>query len=134
MRGFSVSAGTSIRAQRHRHRPDCFIPSHSDLGAAAHDEEGIRKTSHPSVGGKMKFSVVIPLYNKERYILRAISSILNQTHTDFELIVVDDGSIDEGTALVAKVDDSRVKIVRQRNGGEAAARNRGIQEATSPYI
>jgi len=82
----------------------------------------------------MKFSVVIPLYNKERYILRAISSILNQTHTDFELIVVDDGSTDEGMALVAKVDDSRVKIVRQRNGGEAAARNRGIQEATSPYI
>ncbi len=82
----------------------------------------------------MKFSIVIPLYNKERYILRAISSILNQTHADFELIVVDDGSTDNGAGLAAKIADHRIKVVQQANGGEAAARNRGIKEASSPYI
>lgn len=82
----------------------------------------------------MKFSIIIPLYNKERYILRAISSILNQTHTDFELIVVDDGSTDEGPNLACKVIDHRLKVVRQPNGGEAAARNRGISESTEQYI
>ena len=82
----------------------------------------------------MKFSIVIPLYNKERYVLRAISSVLNQAYTDFELIVVDDGSTDEGPYLASKVVDSRLRIVQQPNGGEAAARNRGIKESTSEYI
>jgi glycosyltransferase involved in cell wall biosynthesis len=82
----------------------------------------------------MKFSVVIPLYNKEQYILRAISSILNQTYKDFELIVIDDGSVDDGANLVAKVRDPRIRLVRQKNGGEAAARNRGIKEANEQYI
>jgi glycosyltransferase involved in cell wall biosynthesis len=82
----------------------------------------------------MIFSVVIPLYNKEQYILRAVSSVLNQTHSDFEMIVIDDGSIDDGPALVAKISDSRIKIVRQKNGGEAAARNRGIAESAAHTI
>jgi glycosyltransferase involved in cell wall biosynthesis len=82
----------------------------------------------------MKFSVVIPLYNKEQYILRAVSSILNQTYRDFELIVIDDGSVDDGPNLVARVRDPRIRIVRQKNGGEAAARNRGIEEAGERYI
>lgn len=82
----------------------------------------------------MTFSVVIPLYNKEQYILRAVSSVLNQSYTDFELIVIDDGSTDEGPCLVSRVSDPRIRLVRQKNGGESAARNRGIQEASAQYI
>lgn len=82
----------------------------------------------------MKFSVVIPLYNKEQYILRAVSAVLNQMHTNFELIVVDDGSTDDSPNLVSKVRDPRIRIVRQKNAGESAARNRGIHEATTHHV
>jgi glycosyltransferase involved in cell wall biosynthesis len=82
----------------------------------------------------MFFSVVIPLYNKEPYILRTIQSVLNQTHIDFELIVVDDGSTDGSAAVVESVADSRVRLIRQPNGGVSRARNRGVQEARSDWV
>lgn len=82
----------------------------------------------------MIFSVVIPLYNKESYILRAIQSVLTQTYTDFELIVVDDGSTDGGPELVNHVQDPRVRLVQQSNGGVSMARNRGVRETLNDWV
>lgn len=59
----------------------------------------------------MKFTVVIPLYNKEDHILRAINSVLNQTHKEFELIVVDDGSTDSSVKKVKTFSDSRIRFI-----------------------
>lgn len=79
-------------------------------------------------------SVVIPLYNKEKAIVKTIASVLNQTYTDFELIVVDDGSKDNSLLVVKAVDDPRVRVIHKENGGVSSARNRGIKEAKGGYI
>lgn len=80
------------------------------------------------------FSVVIPLYNKEKNIGGTIDSVLNQTFSDFELIVVDDGSTDRSAEIVASYDDPRIRLIRKKNGGVSSARNRGILEAQGEYI
>jgi len=82
----------------------------------------------------MYFSVVIPLYNKKDYIGRAIASVLEQSFNDYELLIVDDGSTDGGADVVTEFDDPRIHLVKQKNGGCSAARNRGIQEASAEYI
>jgi glycosyltransferase involved in cell wall biosynthesis len=82
----------------------------------------------------MNFSVVIPLYNKAAYILRAVNSVLNQTFQDFEIIVVDDGSTDWGGQIVKNIPDPRIRYIYQNNSGVSAARNRGIEEANSELI
>ncbi len=74
-------------------------------------------------------SVVIPLYNKKKYIKNTIKSVLNQSFQDFEVIIVDDGSTDGSAQEVGKIVDSRIRLIRQNNAGVSAARNRGIQEA-----
>jgi len=81
-------------------------------------------------------SIIIPLYNSDKYISRAIDSILAQTFQDFELIVVDDGSTDVSSDLVSKYQDQdpRVKLVHQMNMGPGSARNRGIKESTALYL
>ncbi|WP_373033574.1 glycosyltransferase family 2 protein [Sulfurovum sp.] len=83
---------------------------------------------------KLMFSVVIPLYNKANHIQRAIDSVLNQNVQNFELIVVNDGSTDGSEKVVEQYVDSRIILINQENGGESAARNRGIKEAQAPYI
>ena len=74
-------------------------------------------------------SVVVPLYNKAAHIRRALSSILAQSVTDFECIVVDDGSTDPGAEIVESISDPRVRLIRQANRGVSAARNRGVSES-----
>jgi glycosyltransferase involved in cell wall biosynthesis len=82
----------------------------------------------------MKFSVVIPLYNKANHIQRAIDSVLNQSIQNFECIVVNDGSTDDSEKVVENYKDERVKLINQDNGGPASARNRGIKEAKGDFI
>ena len=82
----------------------------------------------------MKFSVVIPLYNKAHYIEATIRSVLNQTCTDYEVLVVDDGSKDGSLTLARKFESDRVRIIPQENQGVSVARNTGILNARGEYI
>ena len=80
------------------------------------------------------FSVVIPLYNKERSVKNTIESVLNQTFQDFEVIVVNDGSTDNSLEVVKSFNDERIRIINQKNSGVSSARNRGIKEAKYDWI
>jgi len=79
-------------------------------------------------------SVIIPLFNKEKYVNRALDSVFSQTYQDFEIVVVDDGSTDSSLELVQRDLDSRLRLVHQQNQGPGAARNRGIRETPTPYL
>lgn len=79
-------------------------------------------------------SVIIPLYNKELHVGRAISSVLSQSYQDFEIIIVDDGSTDDSANIVKLYKDFRITLIHQENAGVSSARNRGIEEATGDLI
>jgi len=79
-------------------------------------------------------SVVIPAYNHECWITETLESVFNQTLTDFELLVVDDGSKDRTAEIVGRFQDKRLKLVRQENQGTAAAINRGLGLSRGRYI
>ena len=79
-------------------------------------------------------SVIIPMYNKALFVETAINSVLRQSHTDFEIIVIDDGSHDHGANLVKGFTDERIQLVQQPNGGVSRARNRGIALAKGELI
>ena len=83
-----------------------------------------------------KISVVVPVFNAERYLSQNIGRILNQTYTDFELILVDDGSTDKSGGICDEYaqKDERVKVVHKENGGVSSARNRGVEESKSKFI
>lgn len=89
---------------------------------------------------KPKYSVIIPLYNKAPYIRKALESVMSQTYTDIECIIVNDGSSDNSLEVVQnfvnglKIEDRRLKIVEQVNAGVAAARNRGVKESKGKYV
>ncbi|MUV36898.1 putative glycosyltransferase YibD [Lentibacillus sp. JNUCC-1] len=83
-----------------------------------------------------KVSIIVPVYNLEALLPKCVDSILAQTFTDFELILVNDGSPDESGAMCeayAKM-DSRVKVIHKQNGGTASSRNVGLSVATGDYI
>src|SRR5947209_14845994 len=82
----------------------------------------------------LRVSVIVPLYNKARYIGRCLDAIDGQTEGSFEVIVVDDGSTDGGEKLVEKRGDPRVRLVSQENAGPGAARNHGARLAQSPVV
>jgi glycosyltransferase involved in cell wall biosynthesis len=82
----------------------------------------------------MKFSIIVPVYNKAAYVKVTIESVLAQTLSDFEVIVIDDGSSDGSGDIVAAISDPRVHLVRQANAGVSAARNRGIELAKAEWV
>lgn len=79
-------------------------------------------------------TVVIPLYNKGPYILRALSSVARQNYQNFEVIVVNDGSTDNSGEVAESLRDPRVRVIHQKNAGPGAARNHGIAEAKTPLV
>ena len=83
----------------------------------------------------MLFSVIVPVYNTEKYLNECIDSVLNQSFGDFELILVNDGSKDSSPAICDEYagKDSRVKVIHKENGGQSTARNRGVEAATGDY-
>src|SRR4051812_40525859 len=81
-----------------------------------------------------RVSVVIPLYQKANTVERTLRSVLNQRLSEFEAIVVDDGSTDGGAEVAARAGDPRIRIISQANAGPGAARNRGTSEAAAPLV
>jgi glycosyltransferase involved in cell wall biosynthesis len=83
-----------------------------------------------------KISVISPVYNVAPYIRKCIESLLSQTYSNFELILVDDGSTDESGTICDEYAnrDSRIRVIHQTNQGAGAARNRGIQAAQGKYL
>ena len=81
-----------------------------------------------------KISVVIPLYNKGFIIRETLNSVLAQTFTDFEVVIINDGSTDNSFEIVSQFSDERIKLFQQENKGAAAARNLGIEKAAGELI
>ncbi len=80
-------------------------------------------------------SIIVPVYNAEKFIRETIQSVLDQTYTDFELLLVDDCSRDKSAEVIESFEDERVILLRQeQNAGAYAARNRGLKEAKGRYI
>ena len=82
----------------------------------------------------MLFSVVIPSYNRASLIRRSIDSVLSQSVTDFEIIIVDDGSTDNTEEVIKTIGDPRVVYLKQENKGATAARNNGVRHAKGDYV
>ncbi len=80
------------------------------------------------------FSVIIPLYNKEREVEATIRSVVAQTYQPLEIVVVDDGSTDGSAKVVESIGSPLVRLIRQANAGECAARNRAMSEARGDYF
>jgi glycosyltransferase involved in cell wall biosynthesis len=82
----------------------------------------------------IKITVLMPAYNASNYIGEAIESVLKQTFSDFELLIIDDGSIDNTAEIVRSFKDSRIVFLQQKNSGIAVALNAGLQAARAEYI
>jgi glycosyltransferase involved in cell wall biosynthesis len=86
------------------------------------------------VNSKPAITVLMPAYNAGKYIAEAIYSVLQQTFTDFELLIVNDGSIDDTLDIITAFDDGRIVIIHQKNTGVAGALNTGLKHARADYI
>lgn len=84
----------------------------------------------------MQISIIVPIYNVEKYLERCIKSIINQTYKNIEIILVNDGSTDKSIEIIKKYKeiDNRIKIINKKNGGLADARNEGTKKANGEYI
>ena len=85
---------------------------------------------------KPKVSVIVPVYNTEKYLKRCLDSIVNQTLKEIEIIIVDDGSKEACALLCDEISsrDSRIKVIHKKNGGLGFARNTGIEAANGEYV
>ncbi len=85
---------------------------------------------------KPKISVIIPVYNVEKYLQKCLDSVVNQTLKELEIIIVNDGSTDSSLSIAEEFakNDSRIKVVNKENGGVSSARNAGLRDVTGEYI
>ena len=83
-----------------------------------------------------KISVIVPIYNAEKYLAQCIESLIHQTHRDLQILLINDGSTDSSLAIAERyaAQDSRIEIISQPNKGQAAARNIGLLHATGDWI
>ena len=84
----------------------------------------------------LKVSVIVPVYNVEKYLRRCVDSILKQSYSNIEVILVNDGSLDSSGSIcdVLQKKDSRIKVIHQKNGGLSAARNTGLNNITGDFV
>lgn len=83
-----------------------------------------------------KITIIVPVYNTEKFLAKCITSIINQTYTDLEIILVDDGSVDNSLKICKEFEnkDSRIKVIHKENGGQGSARNLALDIANGEYI
>ena len=106
-----------------------FVERLTKVNNQGNESISIKYKSDPFV------SIIIPTYNRAYILDKAIESILSQTYTNFEIIIVDDGSIDSTEKLVASYTDNRIKYIKhKKNQGAVAARNTGIEASRGQYI
>lgn len=92
------------------------------------------KTQNNLTVAKFFFSIVIPSYNREKFLAIALNSVLNQSFSDYEVIIVDDGSTDNTKETIKKFCHEKIKYYYQKNQGPAAARNLGVKKSSGKYI
>lgn len=88
------------------------------------------------IDDKILISVVVPIYNVEKYLNKCVDSLLNQDYSNLEIILVDDGSTDSSGKIVDeyKEKNKNIKVIHKENGGLSSARNAGLKEAIGQYI
>jgi len=79
-------------------------------------------------------SVILPFFNSQKHLLASVKSVLEQSYSPFELIVVNDGSTDESEAIIQSLDDNRIFYIEKTNSGAASSRNEGVKVAKGEYI
>lgn len=84
----------------------------------------------------IKVSIIVPVYNSEKYLKKCLDSLVNQTLDDIEIIVINDGSSDNSEKIITnyQINDSRIKLINKKNGGQASARNLGLKVACGEYV
>ncbi|WP_194191071.1 glycosyltransferase family 2 protein [Clostridium chrysemydis] len=82
----------------------------------------------------MKVSIIVPVYNGEKYIKRAIYSTINQEYKDLEIIIINDGSTDNTLKIIKNIEDKRIRIINKKNTGVSNSRNIGLDNATGDFV
>lgn len=101
---------------------------------ALQSEQNHKFMNDSSLTSNIFITVVMPLYNKEQYVAHTVASVLGQSHQNFELIVINDGSTDGSADVVGQIQDSRIRLTTQTNQGVSKARNNGVLDARGNLI